>query len=102
MPLPMFGPAPVTSATLPSSETFTPTTGLAPAVDDHGLDLHVLEDRVDAHGPPEPALLVAAEGRPDHAARPERVDRDLARLGPAGEPHRLADVAGPNGGHQAV
>src|SRR5918999_1820078 len=102
MPLPMFGPAPVTSATLPSSETFMPTAGLAPSVDDHGLDLHVLEDRVGAHGPPEPALLVAAERRPDHAARPERVDRDLPRLGPAGESHGLSDVAGPHGGHQAV
>src|SRR5918992_2591258 len=96
MPLPMFGPAPVTSATLPSSETSTPTTGLAPAVDDHGLDLHVLEDRVDAHGPPEPALLVAAERRPDDAARPERVHRDLPGLGPAGKPHSLAHVAGPH------
>src|SRR5918999_93118 len=102
MPLPMFGPAPVTSATLPSSETFMPTAGLAPSVDDHGLDLHVLEDRVGAPGPPDPALLVAAERRPDHAARPERVARALPRLGRAGEPHGLADVAGPNGGHQAV
>src|SRR5918996_3239067 len=100
MPLPMFGPAPVTNATLPSSETST--AGLSPPVYDHGLDLHVVEDRVGAHGPPEPALLVAAERRPDHAARPERVDRDLSRLGPAGEPHGLADVTGPDGGHPAV
>src|SRR5690348_13472808 len=111
----MFGPAPVTSATLPSSEisisgrpresttnahtalrtarcvrlspvfgvnrthlrpvagvcafsSVSRLTRLRPPVDDHALDLRVVEDRLGAHGPPEAAALVAAERSADHTA----------------------------------
>src|SRR5918997_3786993 len=72
------------------------------ATEGHGLHLGVLEHRVGAHRPAEAAALVAAERAADDPGAQGRVDRDLAGLQAPGELDRLAHVAGPDRGDQAV